>query len=1198
MGSRVDSCKRIFAWCACAAAAAAVSGQAAVRVYYGFDTGGSYVAMAGLGTSATTVGLTGLWANVTGSGIQHCPVNYNDVFFPPGSTLGVASGAAQGQAGGHARHIVAIPMTNAVDLSAEGTTCYVSFLYRDYNAAPDSEATVAIANGVRQLHFGWRYTDRFGMGLTSATQMLWQGEAGNRFEESSTRPGYTGYFVAAKVVSHAAAPDELYLRVYRTAQDVIGTAEPTNWSVVGTIDSADTFDRLALCMAGKGDYPTVDEIQIASAWSDLFPPALSLAGDGLRVMFNTNGTIRWMLALRSNEWGSVPFRTDGYAGPAWRVEDGGGTRLPTLTVADSNQFLFTGTDGQRSLSLRYQLASNRLAVTAAISNGGAAAWTPIRAGLRWGLNTYMDAYPTWNHRYFPTLLRCEATHFWGYAMTPQGWILGVASPDPVASWHHEYEPAQHRIYTSCFDLLNALPLPARHPQNLTELAPGEQKQWTLHLQDLGELADIKPALADGIAAPMIEASRYAGGPGDPVLLTLWGAPVGAVVRGPGGALQALALASSGTSATATYTLPAAPGLYTVTASNAAGRVAEASLAVRRPWSWYLRQARSEALAKPQKASSHTESWYGFHSMFLARRWLPDAALDAQADAKFHELYPLMYNTNTFLPSSWQSRIQNHSCMAGALADRYEATGDILDLQRAAALCDFLLTRQTEDGAYRSGSSHYTSVVYPGKSIMEVMVHERALGATNGFWHQQYTNHSGSVRRAMDELALNLDNIGTEGQATYEDGMIACSGLQLAQFALLQTNAADRQKYQAAAEHFLRGHRCLDQLLVPDARMNGGTLRFWESQYDILTYPNMMSSPHGWSAWNIYGRWYLYQLTGEVGLLRQAMNALGACVQVIDSGSGELRWAFVADPFVPAHVFTEFPTNQGKGRCIAQTIGEQYLPMIGGWYRAPSNTWVTGYWGGNAGGSGLGSGETWPNTWSGAAWGGDGGSCDNDVHEIFKCLEEVALTSTYLVVNPDGSCETWNGAAARTGGLIHLTPAETLVDRVHVNAPAGATVAVNFGGNLVTREVAGMDWISAPAADDDYHAWRIGQFGSGYATNPLAFDGADPDGDGMSNVNEYRAGSQPTNSASLLRAVGASTDSNGFPVITWDSVGGKAYRIQLGGSGDVGGGFADVAVERVDTNAAGVSGRLSFTDDVTQPGMAAGSNRFYRVRLSP
>jgi len=756
----------------------------------------------------------------------------------------------------------------------------------------------------------------------------------------------------------------------------------------------------------------------------------------------------WLSSLQLNRtdgWEAVRFRADTHRGPAWHCH---GKRVD-LAPDPSGPASFTGESDGLRFSLRYELREGKLAIIAGLRNPGTVAVGPLAAGLCLGLDTCMEKFPDWNDRYFPTLLRCEKTHFWGYAMTPRGRILGISSPDPVASWHLSYNPGGHRIHTLTLDLLNPPPLPARHPAGLDRLAPGEEKQWTIYLEAIPSLDQLQPRLAVTTGAPMIACDRYTVACGEMVKLTVFGDRV----------------------MEKSYRPDDAPGVYTLT-EKANGKVAEAMISVRHPWSWYLKAARREALAKPQKASSHTESWYGLFSCFLARQHYPDPALDAAAEAKFREIWPLMYDLTTMAPSSWQERIQNHACAAGLLAARYRATGDLRDLEFAASLADFILTKQTADGAYRCHKTHYTSVIYVGKSLLEVMAEEKTLAA-DPVWRARYERHFASVRRAMDNLTRNLDNIETEGEMTYEDGMIGCSATQLAMFALWQEEPAERQKYLDAALHFANGHRCLSQILIPDSRMNGGSLRFWESQYDILTTPNMLNSPHGWSAWRIYGLWYLYQLTGATDYLRQTMNALGSCVQLIDGDSGELRWAFVTDPQIQAQHFEEFPDRPGKGRCVPRVIGEQYLPMISGWFKAPTNTWVSGYWGGNPL-SKLPAGESWPNVfgkwWSdpGKAaggkdhpevYGGDGGCCDNDVHEIFKCLEEVALTSAYVVESNDGTIETWNCTAAQEAGALRVKPAEAVVDRVHFNLRQPQVVAVEFaGGEQRTAANSGMQWV--------------------------------------------------------------------------------------------------------------------------------------------
>lgn len=1002
--------------------------------------------------------------------------------------------------------------SNTIGGGAVQGSLYLSFVFRamgtdrdnEYGglqlARANSDATgVLIGNGWTP----WAYSIHLPENGNSSMDLKDYGGSGNYLQMDNQ-----SHFFVARIDYAANAPDILTvwmdpdLGAPETAQNLSGV-------YMGTASGDFSFDRFFLRGGTTTRQFEFDEIRMGTTWEDVAPLASApLSNEHLRVTLREDGTISRLMALREGVWEEIAFRGDNLRGPQWQVTTSGTTGSIALN-REAGTSSFSGTRNGQNYRFTYQLNGPSLELVARVENPGGSAWTPERATICLGINSYMEGYPDWNLRYFPTLLRCEKTHFWGYSMSPLGRILGYASKDPVASWRHDYEYGAHRIRTSYLDLLQSDAVPERHPQDATNIPAGQSREWRISLFDIPSLEEAPAVFAAATAAPAIQASRYHGEPGETTKLT---------IRGPLASLthngSPVSFSSSGDTHTATWTFPSTLGEHRILAANAAGKTSECILVTRHPWSWYLKQARTEAINKPQKASTHTESWYGLYSGFLARKHFPDELQDTAIQAKLDELFPLMYDTATSLPTVEPDRVQNHSSMAGVLVDRYQATGDITSLERASILCDYLITKQGADGAYYSGSTHYTSVIYIAKSIMEVMAEEKKLAAAGSpVWQERYDRHYQSVKRAMDDLVARGADIGTEGQHTFEDGMISCSYTQLAEFALLQTDPAQRAIYTNAAVALVEFHRCLSQKLVPDGRLNGGSLRFWESQYDILANsPNMMGSPHGWSAWRLYGLRSLYELTGDPKYLRDAMNGLGSCVQTMHPVTGDLRWGFIVDPSVRAGIFTEFPSNPGKGRCVTTVIGEQYLPMISGWYRAPANTLVSGYWGGNSNGMGLGSGESWPaNWWPSGTWGGDGGCCDNDVHEIFKCLEEIALTSAYLIPGPDDSAEVWNGTAQLVGDTLVVTPAEAVVTRVHINRPPGDTrrIAVNFGGELIDAPATGSAWVAKPAVPTAYHLWRLEHFGSGYATNPDAMDHADPDGDRVVNRLEFiMAGRDP------------------------------------------------------------------------------------------
>jgi GH15 family glucan-1,4-alpha-glucosidase len=150
--------------------------------------------------------------------------------------------------------------------------------------------------------------------------------------------------------------------------------------------------------------------------------------------------------------------------------------------------------------------------------------------------------------------------------------------------------------------------------------------------------------------------------------------------------------------------------------------------------------------------------------------------------------------------------------------------------------------------------------------------------------------------------------------------------------------------------------------------------------------------------------------------------------------------------------------------------------------------------------------------------------------------------------------------------------DTTTGRVHVHGPftsaaIGNSIVVTYGNNSYTGD-----------GIPDY--WAI-QYGFNSLDPNVA--NADPDGDGLSNLQEFLAGTDPTNSASIMR-ITSITRAGNVNTITWQSVSGKSYHLQS--TDTLTGTFTDVAGSDITA-----SGPSTSTTDTT-----AVAGRFYRVRL--
>ena len=369
-------------------------------------------------------------------------------------------------------------------------------------------------------------------------------------------------------------------------------------------------------------------------------------------------------------------------------------------------------------------------------------------------------------------------------------------------------------------------------------------------------------------------------------------------------------------------------------------------------------------------------------------------------------------------------------MAGVLADRYQVTKNEIDIRYASALVDHLITTQDEKGGYcRLGTKvHYTSVIYIAKSIMEVMNEEKKLAKYSNEWARIYQRHLSSVTKAIDDLARRGDDVQTEGQMTFEDGMISCSATQLALAALKTNDVKRRELYLKQAIALNKKHWCLTQSLIPDSRMNGATLRFWEYQYTINFMKCAMNSPCGWSAWKLYGSWYLYLLTGEYKYMREVVTGLGSDMQLLDAHTGELRFSFVADPYIDGYQFTETPKGSRKPVLNRVVVGEDYMPQISNWHYADFSAWRDNLFG-----------------------------IDNFVHEVFKCMCEIFMENAYIIETDLGILKGINCSLEKDDSnpkkfIVRLKGSQ--IKNLHINLKK--TYQLEVEGQ--SYNAAGMQWL--------------------------------------------------------------------------------------------------------------------------------------------
>ena len=201
------------------------------------------------------------------------------------------------------------------------------------------------------------------------------------------------------------------------------------------------------------------------------------------------------------------------------------------------------------------------------------------------------------------------------------------------------------------------------------------------------------------------------------------------------------------------------------------------------------------------------------------------------------------------------------------------------------------------------------------------------------------------------------------------------------------------------------------------------------------------------------------------------------------------------------------------------------------------------------------------------------------------LVTIGGTSWYIVSIPLETRTVQGGPPLTASpGTLALTPADTTYTVAAKVGTATATLPTGMGTLVYGTQSLGLIQRIDLSLGETYAQWSQRIFGT--QVDPNA--DADADGDGISNYNEYLAGTDPKNPNSHFTVTHFTPLPGGGPTLTWDSVQGRIYRVERSTS------LTSCQWSTQQDNVQGDGAAKTFTG--TNPGTAA--HLFYRIGVTP
>jgi hypothetical protein len=205
---------------------------------------------------------------------------------------------------------------------------------------------------------------------------------------------------------------------------------------------------------------------------------------------------------------------------------------------------------------------------------------------------------------------------------------------------------------------------------------------------------------------------------------------------------------------------------------------------------------------------------------------------------------------------------------------------------------------------------------------------------------------------------------------------------------------------------------------------------------------------------------------------------------------------------------------------------------------------------------------------------------------------VALAGTASDLSGVLSVKLGSTTASTSNGFTNWTINASLVAGTNTLTLVATDKAVPANTTTVNHKIIYATGTFDGNSDGLPDGWQIQYFGFGFASNTSAQPGADPDGDRMTNAQEYAANTNPLDRKSHLKITSQTVSTAGDSVtLNWDSVSGKNYTIEY--SSDL------VTWIPISPTIPGSSPSTSWIDDGTFTGGSPSSKAkcYYRVKTS-